>query len=156
MLSPSIDDRLAIADLHARYCWAVDTGDSDGCRACFRDDAQIYEVQPDGSVLHATPHEFYGRYHAQERVVGHQHHQTNTRFEPDPEGRPDHWRVWSYALATHAERNDPTTPSHPAARTVWCGYVADIIGKSDQGWLIVERAIAPWTGEVVDIRQLVR
>ena len=154
MLTPSPEDRAAIEDLYARYYWATDTGDSAAYVACFSPDAVIYEMQPDGSLLKAGVSEFIERYHRQSRVIGHQHRQSNTRYEPDPDGRPDHWRLWAYTFATHAEPNDPDTPDHPAARVTWSGYTADTVGKRDGRWLILEKAIAPWTGNVIDIRKL--
>ena len=30
MTRPPVEDELAIRELYARYCWALDTGDTDG------------------------------------------------------------------------------------------------------------------------------
>ena len=40
---PGIEDRVAIQDLIAKYCWALDTGDVESFVACFTPDAVIVE-----------------------------------------------------------------------------------------------------------------
>ena len=40
---PGIEDRVAIQDLIAKYCWALDTGDVESFVACFTADAVIVE-----------------------------------------------------------------------------------------------------------------
>jgi 3-phenylpropionate/cinnamic acid dioxygenase small subunit len=37
----SLEDRAAIEDLMARYCWTLDTGDFDGYAACFAEDGWL-------------------------------------------------------------------------------------------------------------------
>ena len=37
----SVQDRLAIGDLFARYMWAIDTGDVEGLVACFTEDGGL-------------------------------------------------------------------------------------------------------------------
>ena len=39
----TVEDRLAIQDLLARYAWALDTGDVDSFVACFTPDAVVIE-----------------------------------------------------------------------------------------------------------------
>ncbi len=43
---PSVEDRIAIQDLIARYAWALDTGDVEGVVGCFT---------PNGEVLARFP-----------------------------------------------------------------------------------------------------
>jgi len=40
-------DRLAIHELYARYCWALDTGDTDAYVALFTEDAEATEETRD-------------------------------------------------------------------------------------------------------------
>ena len=40
---PGVEDRIAIQDLIAKYCWALDTGDVESFVACFTPDAVIVE-----------------------------------------------------------------------------------------------------------------
>jgi hypothetical protein len=47
---PSVQDRLAIHDLYARYSWALDTGDTDGYVALFTVDAEATEETRDGTL----------------------------------------------------------------------------------------------------------
>jgi uncharacterized protein (TIGR02246 family) len=41
MPAPSVEDRLAIQDLFARYMWALDGGDADGILDCFTIDGAL-------------------------------------------------------------------------------------------------------------------
>jgi SnoaL-like domain len=50
MMRPSVEDRLAIQDLYARYCWALDTGDTDGYLALFTEDAEATEQTREGTL----------------------------------------------------------------------------------------------------------
>lgn len=40
-MTVSVEDRLAISDLFARYMWAIDTGDVEGLVACFTEDGAL-------------------------------------------------------------------------------------------------------------------
>ncbi len=40
-MTVSVEDRLAIGDLFARYMWAIDTGDVEGLVACFTEDGAL-------------------------------------------------------------------------------------------------------------------
>lgn len=40
-MTVSLEDRLAISDLFARYMWAIDTGDVEGLVACFTEDGVL-------------------------------------------------------------------------------------------------------------------
>jgi 3-phenylpropionate/cinnamic acid dioxygenase small subunit len=77
----SIEDRLDIHDMIARYAWALDTGDVDGYCACFTDDAWIFHG-PDGKLQgraglkqlteqlwYAKPDHYLGRQHRMSQVL---------------------------------------------------------------------------------------
>ena len=77
----SVEDRLDIQELFARYAWALNTGDADGVVACFADDGYL-EHQPEGrfagpdrirellSILWYTrPGWFVGRQHLANHFV---------------------------------------------------------------------------------------
>ena len=65
-----------------------------------------------------------------------------SHVEPDPQGRPQHWVVRSYAWATI---NHPPAPPH----LHWCGHIRDVVAKIDGEWKIRSKAIMGWTGEVL-------
>jgi len=148
MSGPSLEERVAIEDLYARYTWALDTGDLDRFAACFTDDALIHEVQPDGTVADHRARPFLQARLDREPNLLHQHWTGSTLFEPDPaRWKEDHWQVMLYVSATLADLNDPTTPEHPAARVTWSGYTVDTVVRRDGRWRFLDRRIASWTGK---------
>ena len=142
-MQPPLEDRAAIDDLYVRYIWALDTGDREAFATCFTPDARVYEALPGGHVAVHDALSLLDDAHA-----GAQHRHGELRFEPDPEGRPDHWRTTAYAQVTVAEQLGPDAARHPGATTVWSGYYLDIVVKDEDDWRFVERNIAPWTGIV--------
>jgi hypothetical protein len=146
MRGPDIEDRMAIFDLHARYCWALDTGDTDGYVALFTEDAEISEETRDGTldIRKGRPEirKLVLKFHEREDFPGHQHQMSQHVFEPDSEGRSNHWVVRSYAWATI---NRPPAPPH----LHWCGHIRDIVAKVDGEWLIRSKQIMGWGGDVL-------
>jgi len=146
MKGPGTDDRMGILDLYARYSWALDTGDTDGYVALFTDDAEAVEETPDGTLDickgKAEIRRLVLKFHDRADFPGHQHQMAQLVFEPDPENRPDHWVVRSYAWATI---NHPPAPPH----LHWCGHIRDIVAKVDGEWLIRSKQIMGWSGEVL-------
>ena len=146
MHGPDTQDRLEILELYARYSWALDTGDTDGYVALFTEDAEATEETRDGTVEVRAGREEIRRlvlkFHDRADFPGHQHQMAQFVFEPDPESRPDHWVVRSYAWATI---NHPPQPPH----LHWCGHVRDIVAKVDGSWRIRAKAIMGWSGAVL-------
>jgi hypothetical protein len=146
MNGPSVQDRLEIQELYARYCWALDTGDTDGYVALFTEDAEATEETRGGGleVRKGRPEirRLVLKFHERGDFPGHQHQMAQFVFEPDPLGRPDHWQVDSYAWATI---NHPPEPPH----LHWCGHVRDVVAKVDGRWLIRSKSIMGWAGEVL-------
>jgi hypothetical protein len=146
MTGPGTQDRLEILELYARYCWALDTGDTDGYVALFTQDAEATEQTRDGGLEvrsgHAQIRELVLKFHRRPDFPGHQHQMSQLVFDPDPENRPDHWVVRSYAWATI---NHPPEPPH----LHWCGHVRDVVARVDGKWLIRAKAIMGWSGEVL-------
>lgn len=146
MTKLSEQDRLEILELYARYCWALDTGDTDGYVALFTIDAEATEETRDGGLEvrkgHAEIRKLVLKFHERPDFPGHQHQMSQFVFDPDPQGRPDTWVVRSYAWATI---NHPPQPPH----LHWCGHVRDVITKVDGRWLIRAKAIMGWSGEVL-------
>ncbi len=146
MNGPTTQDRLDILDLYARYSWALDTGDTDGYVALFTTDAEVTEETRDGTLEvrqgHAEIRKLVLKFHDRADFPGHQHQMAQFVFEPDPQGRPDHWVVRSYAWATI---NHPPAPPH----LHWCGHVRDVIARVDGAWRIRHKSIMGWAGDVL-------
>lgn len=145
MTRPSVEDELAIRELYARYCWALDTGDTDGYVALFTDDAEATEETASGELEvrkgHAEIRKLVLKFHQRPDFPGHQHQMAQLVFEP--EGRPDRWIVRSYAWATI---NRPPEPPH----LHWCGHVRDVVVKAGGEWKIAAKDIMGWAGEVLN------
>jgi hypothetical protein len=83
----TVEERLLIQELFARYCWSLNTGDADGFVACFASDGWIEHFAPKRYVGHAeirtmAENLWYGRPY---RFMGRQHHPHNFLLERDGE-----------------------------------------------------------------------
>jgi hypothetical protein len=143
---PSPQDRTEIYELYARYSWALDTGDTDSYVALFTSDAEATEETSSGEIeVRKGPEEIRKlvlKFHNRRDFPGHQHQMAQFVFDPDPQGRADHWVVRSYAWATI---NRPPQPPH----LHWCGHVRDVVAKIDGVWKIRSKSIMGWAGEVL-------
>lgn len=144
MPRPSVEDELAIRELYARYCWALDTGDTDGYVALFAPEAEATEETASGELEVRKGREeirkLVLKFHERPDFPGHQHQMAQLVFEP--EDRPEHWIVRSYAWATI---NRPPKPPY----LHWCGHIRDVVAKIDGEWQIVAKDIMGWSGEVL-------
>jgi ketosteroid isomerase-like protein len=141
---PSVQDRLLIDELYARYSWALDTGDTDGYVDLFTPDAVVYETVPDGLRRVAGREEireFVLRFHRNPDFPGRQHRFGQLLIARDPAGRDDRRLVRSYVLTT--ETKDGYAPT-----LYWCGWCEDVVRRLDGRWLIESRTIRPWTAEL--------
>jgi uncharacterized protein (TIGR02246 family) len=147
MTRPDIADELAIRELYARYCWALDTGDTEGYVALFTPDAEATEETAQGTLEVRKGRDEIRRlvlkFHDRPDFPGHQHQMAQLVFDTDPQGRPDHWQVRSYAWATI---NRPPEPPH----LHWCGHVRDTVAKVDGKWKIAAKDIMGWAGAVLE------
>lgn len=146
MALPPVEDELAIRELYARYSWALDTGDTEGYVALFTEDATATEETASGELEVRQGRDEIRRlvlkFHERADFPGHQHQMAQFVFEPDPKSRADHWQVRSYAWATI---NHPPDPPH----LHWCGHIRDVVAKVDGKWLIAEKDIMGWAGDVL-------
>ncbi len=146
MIGPGAEERMEIYELYARYSWALDTGDTDGYVALFTSDAEATEETRDGTVEvrrgASEIRQLVRKFHDRPDFPGHQHQMAQFVFEPDPQGRPDHWVVRSYAWATISR-----PPAAPHLH--WCGHVRDVVVKVDRSWRIRSKQIMGWAGEVL-------
>jgi hypothetical protein len=113
----------------------------------FTADAEATEETRDGMLEVRKGREEIRRlvlkFHDRPDFPGHQHQMAQFVFEPDPQGRPDHWQVRSYAWATI---NRPPAPPH----LHWCGHIRDTVAKVDGQWLIASKDIMGWAGKVLE------
>ena len=146
MQGPSTADRLQILELYARYCWALDTGNTDAYVALFTEDAEATEETREGGLEvrrgRAEIRKLVLKFHQRPGFPGHQHQMAQFVYEDDPLKRPDHWVVRSYAWATI---NHPPAPPH----LHWCGHIRDVIAKVNDQWLIRSKDIMGWSGAVL-------
>ena len=144
--TPAAQDRTEIYELYARYSWALDTGDTEGYVALFTEDATATEETRSGELEVRQGRDeirkLVLKFHERADFPGHQHQMAQFVFEADPDGRPDHWVVRSYAWATI---NRPPQPPH----LHWCGHIRDVVAKVDGRWMIRSKAIMGWAGEVL-------
>ena len=143
MTRPPVENELAIRELYARYCWALDTGDTDGYCALFTEDAEATEETAGGELEvrkgRAEIRKLVLKFHDRPDFPGHQHQMAQLVFEPAGE---DRWIVRSYAWATI---NRPPAPPH----LHWCGHIRDVVVKENGEWKIAAKAIMGWAGEVL-------
>ena len=145
MSRPSVEDALLIHELYARYSWALDTGDTDGYVLLYAPDAVVHETVADGVREvrgREAIREFVMRFHGNPDFPGRQHRTTQLVIDPDPQSRADRWRVRGYVLTTDAKEGAPPT-------VYWCGHTDDIVVKLNGEWLIEDRDIQPWSGDVL-------
>jgi len=146
MQGPIAKDRFEIFELYARYSWALDTGDTDAYVALFTEDGEVTEESSSGAVETYKGHDeirkLVRKFHDRADFPGHQHQMAQFLFDPDPQGRPRHWVVRSYAWATINRLPEPP-------RLYWCGHVRDVVAEVDGAWRIRSKAIMGWAGEVL-------
>jgi hypothetical protein len=146
MPGPSAEDRGLIEELYSRYSWALDTGDTDGYVALFTEDALVTEEARGGGLERKQGRDevrkLVLKFHENPEFPGRQHRMSQFVYEPDPQRRPDHWQVRSYVLTTQTRPGEQPT-------IWWCGHVRDVVAKVDGEWLLREKEIMGWGGEVL-------
>jgi len=141
---PAVEDQLLIHDLYDRSSWDLDSGNTSAYVQLFATDAVVYEDTPEGTRQiegRDQIRQFVLRFHRDPEFPGRQHRISQIVISPDPEARPDHWHVRSYALTT-------ATKDGYAPTVFWCGYGEDVVVKVDGEWLIRSRVIKPWGTDV--------
>ncbi len=137
----SVEDRLAIHDLIARYGWSLDTGDVEGFVDCFTPDGVLCED------VFETPDTFAGRdairgmasfFAGLPMFPGRQHHVTSILIE----GAAPRCRVRAYCLVTDANAGF-------AGGAAFCGHYDDQVVKQDGRWRFERRLIRHWSGEIL-------
>jgi hypothetical protein len=137
----SVEDRIAINDLFAKYAWALDTGDVDSLVACFTPDGVVIEEvfeEPDRWEGHAGIRRLGEHFRNSAGFPGRQHHITQSVFQ----GGGDRCKARSFAFVTECRGEPPYTLR-------FAGYYDDEIVKAGGEWLLKQRIIRLWDGEVL-------
>jgi len=137
----TVEDRIAIQDLLARYAWSLDTGDMDRLVACFTADARIVEEvfeEPDVWKGHDGIRRISQHYASAPNFPGRQHHTSQLLVE----GNAGEARAKSFVFVTECH-------GEPPYLLRFAGYYEDIIVKQDGAWLFKERIIRLWDGPVL-------
>ncbi|PZN34059.1 MAG: hypothetical protein DIU71_03505 [Proteobacteria bacterium] len=137
----SVEDRIAIQDLIARYAWALDTGDVDAFVACFTPDCVVIEEvfeEPDRWEGHVGVRRLAEHYRNAPGFPGRQHHVSQSIVT----GAGDRCTVKSFAFVTECRGEPPYTLR-------FAGYYDDQLVRLDGEWLFRERVIRLWDGPVL-------
>jgi hypothetical protein len=137
----SVEDRIAIQDLIARYAWALDTGDIDTLVSCFTTDCAVIEEvfeDPDRWEGHDGVRGLGEHYRNATGFPGRQHHVSQSLVEGDGE----RCSVKSFAFVTECRGEPPYTLR-------FAGYYDDKLVKVAGAWLFRERVIRLWDGPVL-------
>ncbi len=137
----SIEDRLDIHDLLARYAWALDTGDVEALVACFATDCEVVEEvfeEPDRWQGKDGVRQLAEHYRNALGFPGRQHHVSQVLIQGDGAC----CTVKSFAFVTECHGEPPYTLR-------FTGYYDDSLIKRDGAWLFARRVIRLWDGPVL-------
>jgi len=137
----TVDDRIAIKDLFARYAWALDTGDPDALADTFTPDGVIVEEvfeEPDVWEGRDGVRRLGERFRDVPDFPGRQHHVGQILVEGDGE----RCSARSFAFVTECR-------GEPPFLIRFAGHYEDELVKLGGQWLFAERIIRIWTGSVL-------
>ena len=139
----SVEDRLDLQDLIARYAWALDTGDVEGLVAVFTADCVMTEeVFEDPDIWHGHDgiRGLARHYFSAPGFPGRQHHTTQVQFKPQDDGSVD---IRSFAFVTECE-------GEPPYLLRFTGYYEDrAVRDADGQWRFKARTVRLWDGAVL-------
>ena len=131
----SVEDRLAIQELYARYCWAIDTGDPDALVATYTSDGAF--EPPTGQVI--AGHEALrtwaiarAAFRKTEATTNGQHWSTNLVAEGD--GVRAKARCYFMRIA---QKGDPMSVIFDVS-----GWQSDELRKIDGAWKFQSRKVS--------------
>ena len=134
----SVEDRIAIADLYARYAWSLDTRDVETFATLFADDGAI-EMPDVGRFEGRAEVLRYGRLLTDDPTYpGRQHWIGQSLVEGDSE----QCQVRSYGMVTGRSSDGVS-----AVRSL--GYYTDKLVKVDGQWRFRDRVWQRWGGDIL-------
>ena len=137
----SVEDRLAIQDVYARYAWALDTGQVEDLAACFTEDTVIIEEvfeDPDRWEGRHGVRALGNHYKSAPNFPGRQHHISNLVMD----GSGDECRARSFVFVTECQ-------GEPPYLLRFTGHYEDRLVKQEGQWLFKERIIRLWDGPIL-------
>ena len=137
----TVEDRIAINDLLARYAWALDTGDVDALVACFTPTAVVIEEvfeEPDRWEGADGIRRLGEHFRNVPNFPGRQHHVSQLLVE----GGNSRCSARSFVFVTECRGEPPYVLR-------FTGYYDDQLVKLDGRWLFKQRIIRLWDGEVL-------
>ena len=134
----TLQDRLEITDLFARYAWCLDTRDVDGFAANFAPDGAI--EMPGVGRFEGRPEVLrYGKLLTDDAAYpGRQHFIAQSLFD----GNAERCSVRSYAMVTSRQADG-------SCAVLSLGHYADVCVKQDGRWFFAERVFKRWAGDVL-------
>ncbi len=137
----TVEDRIAINDLLARYAWALDTGDVDALVACFTPTAVVIEEvfeEPDRWEGADGIRRLGEHFRNVPNFPGRQHHVSQLLVEGDNA----RCSARSFVFVTECRGEPPYVLR-------FTGYYDDQLAKLNGRWLFEQRIIRLWDGEVL-------
>jgi hypothetical protein len=135
----TVEDRVAIDDLFARYAWTVDTGDVAAFVELFTPDAVLRDPNGRFDAASGGPTAFLEFMRGNPTFPGRQHWLGQLVLDGDTEA----CRARSFAIVPSLHRTGATNV-HLVA------WYEDELRKVDGRWLFAQRNIRPWGGEVLE------
>ncbi|MBZ5694613.1 MAG: nuclear transport factor 2 family protein [Acidobacteriia bacterium] len=137
----TMEDRITINDLLAKFAWALDTGNVEALVACFTPTAVVVEEifeEPDRWEGQENIRRFAEDYRRAPDFPGCQHHTSQVLIE----GNSLRSAVRSFVFVTEC-RGEPPYPIR------FTGYYDDQLVKLEGRWLFQWRTIRLWDGEIL-------
>ncbi len=137
----TIEDKIAIHELMARYAWALDTGDPEALAACFTPDGVVTEdvfEEPDVWSGREGIRKLGEHFRNSPGFPGRQHPVSHVLLEGD--GQRATGKAMAWVTECHGE---------PPYTLRFCGYYTDSLEKRDGAWLFTARTIRLWDGPVL-------
>jgi hypothetical protein len=134
----TLQDRVEISDLFARYAWCLDTRDIEGFATNFAPDGAI-EMPGVGRFVGRAEVLRYGKLLTDDPAYpGRQHFIAQSLFDGDG----NRCRVRSYAMVTSRK-------SDGAYAVLSLGHYNDVCVKLEGRWVFAERVFQRWAGDVL-------
>ena len=119
----TVEDRLLIMELLARYCWAEDSGDMEAFLECFLPDAELYMSHR--AKGHDELRRWLERFSKDSAFPGSQHFASQFRIT---EGTSERATYRAYVARLHR------IPGTTNSQIVWQGYYTDTVVKVGGKW----------------------
>ena len=137
----TVEDRVAIQELLARYCRFFDAGFVDAFVACFASDCTIVEERMEDEVYwhgHDGVRRLLAHYHGTPSLAGRRHHVGRVVMEREGQSVA----VKSFSLVTECHGEPPN-------QLQFAGFYLDDVVKRETRWVFKTRVIRRWDTEAL-------